>query len=170
MSDPLIPLGEFVAPHGIDGWLKLRLYNLESTILDSAGPIVLEKGGVLSTFVFERKKAHKGHLLVKLQGVDGINDAQGPVGSTLMVAEQALQPPEEGEYYYYQAVGLDVFDTQGVWIGKVTRIWFKEGGDLYVVSGDSKEFLIPAVKDVIEKIDLLQKKMIINPPDGLLEI
>ena len=170
MSDRLIALGRFVATHGIEGWLKLNLYNPDSTVLSSTGPIVLEKDEVRSTYVLKGKKPHKGHLLVKLQGVDGIDGAKALVGSTLMVTEQALQPPGEGEYYYYQAVGLDVFDTEDHWIGKVTRIWFKEGGDLYVVSRDSREFLIPAVKDVVVRIDLQANKMVITPPEGLLEI
>ena len=87
-----------------------------------------------------------------------------------MVAPESLQSPGEGEYYYYQAVGLDVYDTRGIWIGKVTRIWFKQGGDLYVVSQGSKEFLIPAIKEVVEKIDFVEKKIIVSPPDGLLDI
>lgn len=84
--------------------------------------------------------------------------------------EEALQPLNAGEYYYYQALGLEVFDLQGRRIGVITRIWPKDGGDLYVVAGLSKEHLIPAVKDVIEKVDLAGRKMIINPPPGLLDL
>ena len=109
-------------------------------------------------------------LLLKLKGLENIEQAEPWVGSTLSVAEDTLQPLEPGEYYHYQAVGLDVFDTEGKWIGKVTRIWSKEGGDLYVVAGASKEYLIPAVKEVIEKIDLPGGKIIINPPPGLLDL
>ena len=170
MSDRLIPLGKLVATHGIDGWLKLKIYNLQSAILGLGRQIVLEKGGIHSSHFLESSKVHKGHLLVKLRGTNEINSAKNWVGSTLLVAEQELQPPDPGEYYYYQAVGLDVFDTHGDWIGKVTKIWFKEGGDLYVVSDASREYLVPAVKEVIEKIDLPAGKMIINPPEGLLEV
>ncbi len=170
MSDRLIPLGKLVATHGIAGWLKLKTYNLQSPILNSARQIILQKGETHSPHYLELSRPHKGHALVKLKGINGINDAKEVVGSTLLVAEEELQPPGPGEYYYYQALGFDVFDTHGTWIGKVTRIWFKEGGDLFVVSGASREHLIPAVKEVIEKIDLPGEKMIINPPEGLLDI
>ncbi|MFQ5902266.1 MAG: ribosome maturation factor RimM, partial [Candidatus Binatia bacterium] len=83
---------------------------------------------------------------------------------------EALQPLRPGEYYYYQVIGFDVFDIQGGWVGIITGIWPKKGGDLYVVTGTSKEYLIPAVKEVIEKIDLPGGKMIINPPAGLLDL
>lgn len=170
MSDRLIPLGKLVATHGIEGWLKLNTYNLHSPTLGSGRQIVLEKGGNHSPHFLESSKVHKGHLLVKLQGTNEINFAKTWVGSTLLVAEEDLEPPKPGEYYYYQAVGLEVFTTQGERIGKVTRIWIKEGGDLYVVTDASKEYLIPAVKEVIEKIDLPAGKIIINLPEGILEV
>ena len=170
MSDRLIPLGKLVDTHGIAGWLKLQTSNLQSPILSSACQIVLQKDGIHSAYKLDLSKIHKGHVLVKLKGINGINDAKEVVGSTLLVAEEELQPAGPGEYYYYQALGFNVFDIHGVWIGKVTRIWFKEGGDLYVVSGASREYLIPAVKEVIEKIDRPGEKMIINPPEGLLDI
>lgn len=170
MSDRLVPLGEFVATHGIEGWLKLKPYNPQTTVLSSTREIFLEKDGVCSSHLLQTSRPHKGHFLVKLEGTDGIGEAKKQVGSILSVAEETLHPLRPGEYYYYQAVGLDVFDTQGAWLGKITRVWFKDGGDLYVVRGASKEYLIPAVKEVVEKIDLPGGKMIINPPAGLLDL
>ncbi len=170
MSDQFIPLGKLVATHGIAGWLKLKTNNLQSPALGWGRQIVLEKEGDRSPQILESSKVHKGHLLVKLQGANDINFAKIWVGSTLLVAEQDLEPPEPGEFYYYQAVGLEVFTTRGERVGKVTRIWIKEGGDLYVVTDAAKEYLIPAVKEVIERIDLAAGRMLINPPEGLLEV
>ena len=170
MSERLIPLGEIVATHGIEGWLKLKPYNPKSAIFSSAQKIFLEKGEVSSLHDVEASRIHKGLFLLKLRAVDTINQAQKWVGSILSVDEDRLQPLNPGEYYYYQALGLDVFDLRGQWIGVITRIWSKEGGDLYVVKAASKEYLIPAVKEVIERVDLSARKMIINPPAGLLEL
>jgi 16S rRNA processing protein RimM len=166
----LIPLGEIVTTHGIRGWLKLKPYNSQTTGLLSPTKVVLARVGVHSHHCIEASRAHKAQLLIKLEGINGIEEAETLVGSTVAVAEQTLQPLEPGEYYYYQALGLDVYDTQGKWIGVLTRIWSKKGGDLCVVRGKTKEYLIPAVKEIIEKIDLPAKKIIINPPLGLLEL
>jgi 16S rRNA processing protein RimM len=84
------------------------------------------------------------------------------------VTENALQPLQPGEYYHYQAIGLEVFDLNGERIGIITRLWSTPAGELYVVQGSEKEHLIPAVKEIIEKVDLAAGKMIINPPAGLL--
>ncbi|MFQ5681879.1 MAG: ribosome maturation factor RimM [Candidatus Binatia bacterium] len=170
MSERLVPLGEIVTTHGLDGWLKCNPYNPKTTLLFPSQKIFLEKSGECSLQLLEMSRAYKRHFLVKLQGINGINEAQRWIGSVLSVAEERLQPLKPGEYYYYQVIGLDVFDTQGKWIGMLTRIWSKEGGDLYVVTGTSKEYLIPAAKEIVEKVDLPEGKMIINPPPGLLEL
>ena len=170
MSERLVPLGEIVATHGIRGWLKLKPYNPQTTALSPTKRIFLEKGGDCSPHRIQEIRAQRGNRLLKLEGTDGIAEAKRWVGSILSMAEAELQSLGPGEYYYYQVVGLDVFDTRGEWLGVLTRIWAKPGGDLYVVTGTTREYLIPAVKEVIEKIDLSEGKMIINPPPGLLDL
>lgn len=170
MSERFVPLGEIVATHGIEGWLKLRLYNPESNTLSSSQAILLEKAGLTTPQRLKAVKGHSSRLLILLDGVAGIDEAKKSVGAIVSVAEAQLPPLAPGEYYYYQAVGLEVFDTRGARIGVVERIWSKPGGDLYVVKGDAKEYLIPIVKEIIEKIDLAAGRMIINPPEGLLEL
>jgi len=170
VPERLVPLGELVSTHGLEGWLKLKPYNPQSTLLNSAKEVVLEKDGIRSRHYLERSKVHQQNALVKLRGTEEINHAEKLIGSVLSVREDTLQPLEPGEFYYFQVVGFDVLDTHGEWIGKVARIWFKQGGDLYVVAGASKEYLIPAVQEVIEKIDIRARKITINPPAGLLEV
>jgi 16S rRNA processing protein RimM len=170
VSDRLVPLGEIVSTHGIDGWLKLKTYNPLTTALSAKQSIFLEKSGACAPHVLEETRSHRGMLLLRIAGIDGINKAEPWVGALLSVSEEQLQPLQPGEYYYYQAIGLDVVDTQGRWLGVVTRLWSKPGGDLYVVTGERKEYLIPAVKEIVEKIDFASGKMIINPPPGLLDL
>jgi 16S rRNA processing protein RimM len=170
VSERLIPLGEIVATHGIAGWLKLKPYNPQSTSLFSTQEIVLEKDGVRSPHRLKAIKPHKNHLLVLFEAVEGINEAEKWIGSTLSVAEIDLPPLGPGEYYYYQALGLEVFDTQGERIGKVERVLSTPGGDLYIVQGKANEYLIPVTKEIIEKVDFPAGRMIINPPAGLLDL
>ena len=170
MSDRLVPLGEIVSTHGIDGWLKLKPYNPQTTALSSLHELFLEKSGVSSPHKLNASRPHKGHFLVKLRGVDRIDDAQALVGAVVSVLEESLQALEPGEYYQYQVIGLDAFDLNGRWIGTIRRIWSTAGGDLFVISGASKEHLVPAVKEMIEKVDFPARKVIINPPEGLLDL
>lgn len=170
MAGQLVPLGNIVGTHGLEGWLKLKPYNPGTSLLSPSKEIFLEKNGVCSSHLLRTSKPHGTLILVKLEGCDGISQAKEWVGSTLSVSEETLEPLKPGEYYHYQVLGFEVFDTEGAMIGKITRVWSKGGGDLLVVSGASKEYLIPAVKEVIEKIDFTEGKMIINPPPGLLDL
>ncbi len=170
MSERLVPLGEIVTTHGINGWLKLKPYNPQTTLLNSTLEIWLEKDEARSLHQIEASQPYKGQFLVKLSSVDKIDTAVKWVGSILYVAEQSLDSLSAGEYYHYQVIGLEVFDTKGERIGVVARTWSTPGGELYVVAGASKEYLVPAVKEIIEKVDLAAGKIVINPPAGLLDL
>ena len=170
MSERLVPLGELVTTHGINGWLKLKPYNPQTTLLNSTIEIWLEKDEARSLHRIEASQPYKGQFLLKLSSVDQIDAAAKWVGSILFVAEQSLDSLSAGEYYHYQVIGLEVFDTKGERIGVVARTWSTPGGELYIVNGVSKEYLIPAVKEIIEKVDLAAGKIIINPPAGLLDL
>jgi 16S rRNA processing protein RimM len=170
VSERLVPLGEIVTTHGIDGWLRIKPYNPHTTLLVPSLQIWLEKEGARATHEIEASRPHKGQFLVKLSGIRGIAEAAPRVGSVLLVEEGALDSLSSGEYYHYQVIGLEVFDTKGKRVGTVARTWSTPGGEIYVVASESKEHLIPAVKEIIEKVDLAAGTMVINPPDGLLDL
>ncbi len=163
-------MGEIVTTHGISGWLKLNPYNPETTIFSSVREVILEKDGGRTAHVVDSSSVHGRQRLIKLRGVNTIEEARRWVGFTLCVAQTALDPLKPGEYYQYQVIGLEVLDIHGVRVGVVIGTWSTPGGDLYVVRGSDKEHVIPAVKEIIEKVDFAARKMIINPPDGLLDL
>ena len=84
--------------------------------------------------------------------------------------EESLAAPAPGEYYHYQVIGLEVFDTTGARIGTLKQIWSTPGSELYVVAGADKEHLIPAVKEIISEVDLAAGRMIVDLPAGLLDL
>jgi 16S rRNA processing protein RimM len=163
-------LGEIVTTHGIAGWLKLNPYNPDSPIFSSPCEIILEKGEARLTSELQSSRRHRHQIILKLGGIDTIDSAQLWVGATLAVKEEILGTLAPGEYYHYQVVGLQVFDTDGTRIGIVTQICSTPGSELYVVAGPDKEHLIPAVKEIIEKVDLAAGTITINPPPGLLDL
>jgi 16S rRNA processing protein RimM len=170
MAEPLVPLGEIVTTHGLNGWLKLDPFNVDTTALARGVEVTLEKDGARSVHLIEASHRHRNQLLVKLQDVNGIVDAAHQVGSTLLLAEAALQSLEPGEYYHYQVVGFEVFTAGGERIGIISSTLSTPGGELYVVQGTAKEHLIPAIKEFIDKVDFTTGRMIINPPEGLLDL
>ena len=170
MAEPLVPLGEFVATHGLEGWLRLNPLNPQSETLSPGLEVCLEKSGERSLHAIESSKPHKKQFLIKLRGVDHIDSARQHIGATLLVDDTALAALEPGQYYQYQVIGFEVVDVNGMVIGTVVSTLSTAGGELYVVQGSEKEHLIPAVKEIVEKVDFAEKKMVINPPDGLLDL
>jgi 16S rRNA processing protein RimM len=170
MAEPLVPLGEIVTTHGLNGWLKLRPYNLNTTSLSSGVEVVLEKSGERSRHRLERSQPHGQQLLVKFQELHSIAEAAQYVGSILSVGEEALERLAPGQYYHYQIVGFEVFSVDGERIGLISAVMSTPGGDLYVVQGPEREHLIPAVKQFIEQVDFAARRIVVSPPDGLLDL
>lgn len=167
---PRLPIGEIVTTHGLKGWLKLHPYNPETRSLQTAKTLYLEKGEAHLARELEAARPWKRDFLVKLRGIDDIAAAERLVGCRVEVAEEELEPLRPGEYYYHQIIGCDVFDSGGRWLGRITRLWSKPGGDLYVVSGSEKEWLVPAAKEFLARVDLASRRVIVELPEGLLEL
>lgn len=170
MNQPLVPLGEIVTTHGLHGWLKLNPFNFNTTALAAGGEVTLERAGERSEHRLEASHPHRNQMLVKLESIDSIENAASFVGSTLLIAESALENLGPGQYYHYQVVGFEVFDLSGARIGTIASTMSTPGGELYVVRGMDKEHLIPAIKEFIEKVDFTMRRLIVNPPDGLLDL
>ena len=170
MSNDKIALGDIVATHGVAGWLRLRLFNPQGRTLYSLDEVHLACGESRRSFGIDRARPHKGVVLLKLRGIDDMDAAQALVGCRVSVAQDRLAPLEPSEYYYAEVVGFEVVDAGGERIGTVNRVWAKEGGDLLVVDGAGKEHLIPAIKEFIRRIDVVEKVVTVDVPEGLLEL
>jgi 16S rRNA processing protein RimM len=171
MAEQLVPLGEIATTHGLDGWLKLNAVNADTAILVAGRSVQLDLGDSRVTFALAADaKPFKKQFLIKLNGVDGIDAAQRWIGATLSVAENALEPLEPGQYYHYQVIGFEVFHKDGTRIGTIASLMATAGGDILVVKEAEKEYLIPAVKEIVDKVDFDSRSVIVDPPAGLLDL
>jgi len=102
----------------------------------------------------------------------GINDPETALkyrGSILGTNKSLLPVLREEEYFYDQLIGLTVCTTEGNVIGKVSEIFETGSNDVYVVNGPDREYLIPAIHDVIKEINLEEGRIIIQLIEGLLD-
>ena len=170
MSIDQIALGDIVATHGVAGWLRLRLFNSEGRTLYSTTEVELARGETRLTLRIDHARPHGGFVLLKLRDIDDMDAARELVGCRLSVRRDALATLSSSEFYYEEVVGFEVMDAGGERIGTVTRIWPRQGSDLLVVAGTAKEHLIPAIKEFIRQIDVVNRTITIDAPDGLLEL
>ena len=170
MSQLQISLGDIVATHGVAGWLRLKLFNPQGRTIYSTGEVELARDETRLTLRVDEAKPHGGLVLVKLRDVDDMDTAHDLVGFRVSVYQDALAPLSGSEYYYEEVVGFEVRDARGGRIGTITRIWPTQGGDLLVVAAPGKEHLIPAVREFVRQIDVVERTVTIEAPEGLLDL
>ena len=132
--------------------------------------ITIAKDEVCRQFPVEKAREFKDKVLLKLKQVDSPEKAKELVGGFIEIEEDQLVRLPQGSYFVFDIVGLDVVTTEGERIGTVKEVISLPANDLYLVEGEEKLYNIPAVKDVVKEIDLKEKKMIIEPMEGLFDL
>ena len=171
MAAPAVPLGVIATTHGLNGWLKLNPYNPGTAVLAAGRQVHLVRGDACADLQLAADaKSIKNQFLIKLEGIDRIDEAQCWVGAILSIDESALAPLEPGQYYHYQVIGFQVLDNYGRRIGIIASVLSTPGNDILVVKEAEKEFLIPAVKEIVNKVDFAASRVIVDLPEGLLDL
>ncbi len=167
----LILVGKVIRPHGSRGLLRILPYARGEASFTDAGSLFLKSisSGEIREHNLISIKPHKNFFLMGLEGLNSRYDAEEYSGSEILVRKDALSC-EEDEFFWFELLGLDVFLDTGEYLGKIFQIIPAKGNDIYVVKGETKEILIPATYEVINKIDLEGKKMIISAIEGLLDL
>ena len=90
-------------------------------------------------------------------------------GSLLYVDKKDAMPLEDGEYYTFDIIGLEVFDMDGVSQGFVTDVLKTGANDVYVASkkGEAKQLMIPALKAVVKEINIKEGRMVVDMPEEI---
>lgn len=114
-------------------------------------------------------RGHADKKIIKLEGIDNPEDAQTLAGRGLIIPAEDFPPLPENEYYWFQVLGLNVFDEDGVSYGTVADIIETGANDVYVVKDGERELLLPVIDSVIKEINLEEHKLIFHVIEGLLE-
>jgi len=109
-------------------------------------------------------------VYITFKGVTSLEQAYLLRGAEVQVAEEERVALPEDHYFRDDLIGIDVYLEGEVLLGKVDSILATGGNDVYVVKKDDREYLIPALKSVVKKIDILKKEMVIFPMEGLLDL
>ena len=170
-TEELIPVGKIIGTHGIKGQLKLHSYSGNPDSLSAAASLTLKSpGGVLQEFTVNCFKANSGKFIIGLQGLDDINLVQPFLGYEVCLKRGQLPGLEDDEYYWSDLIGLQVFTDDGNLLGTLEDIFETGSSDIYVVRGSGREYLIPAIADVIKAVDPEGGRIVITPLDGLLDL
>ncbi len=154
---------------GVKGEVKARPLSNKFSLLKHESLVYLSgPGGTFQKQIIQKIKFINRHAVIAFQGVTDPETAAGYKGFLLLIPQAAVRL-ENGEFFYEQIIGLSVITTTGLALGKVVDILQTGSNDVYVVKDDDKEYLIPAIADVIKKIDIEEKRILIEAMDGLLD-
>lgn len=170
-SDDLIVIARAVRTHGLKGEIVAELLtdfperfeDVEELIL--VAPSGEQKPGQLEDFWFQ-----KDRVVLKLAGYDDVDQAKSLVGYDFAVPDSERVPLEEDEFYDWELEGCTVKAGDNS-IGQVRSVLRTGGAEILVISDDSgKEQLVPLAAEIVVKIDTAAKEILIDPPEGLLEL
>lgn len=155
-----ITIGEIINYHGLKGELKIypltdnitRFRKLKKVFIDDE-----EKDIVWCKFQVDK-------VILKIEGIDTIEEAIKYKHKFLEIRRLDAIQLSEGSYFISDIIGCNVTDSSGIEIGTVIDVLKTGSNDVYHVKG-AKEVLVPALKSIVEKIDITNKIMIIKPID-----
>ena len=165
-----LAVGEVVAAHGLRGWVRVRAYQPPAPSLVPDRLVRLEQaGGGREARIASAAPHPRGLVLVAVAGIGDRTAAEALVGSRVLVRTVDLPPPADDEFYYYEVVGFRVETAQGESLGTIAATFATGANDVWVVRASEREHLIPVVAEVVRAIDRAGRRVVIEPPPGLLD-
>ncbi len=162
-------IGQIMGAHGIRGEVKVSVMTDFPERYKPGVKVFVGTEDDCIPSQIETSRPHKGVMLVKLAMVPDRSVAETLRGKYLLIPEEQAMPLGEHENYVHDLVGLAVETTDGKALGKLTEILFTRANDVYVVDGPDGEVLLPALREVVVRVDVAAGKMIVVVPDGLLD-
>jgi 16S rRNA processing protein RimM len=170
-SEELIPVGKIIGTHGIKGQMKLNSYSGNADSLSAARSVTLRSPkGSLRELTLQSFNANSGKFIIGFKEFDDINLVESFQGYEICLKRGQLPALDDDEYYWSDLIGLKVITEDGTLLGTVADIFETGSSDIYVVKNEEREYLIPAIGDVIKDIDPVGGKIIVTPIDGLLDL
>ncbi len=167
MSD-LVEIGRLVKVHGLKGRLKAVSYLESEMLLDELDEVLIRpEKGPETKYKVKGVQPQNRTFFIELEGINDPDSAGKLVGSGIFIPADMLEELPQDEYYWHEIIGLKAVTETGDYLGKVSSIFPAGSTDVYVVSGGAREILLPALEDVIKKIDLEAGKIVVRIPEGL---
>ena len=158
-----LEIGQIVNTFGIKGLVKVKPFTDDITRFDNLKNVYIKE----KQYEIESVKYHKDMVLLKLKGIDKIEDAENLRNCYLEINREDGNL-KEGAYYIVDLLGLEVITDTGKSLGKLEDIYNTGSNDIYVVKDElGKQILLPAIKDVIKEIDIENRIITVHLLKGL---
>ena len=163
-------VGQIVNTFGINGVVKVKPFTDEIERFEELKFVLIEKNNQLVKYEIKEVKYQKQMVLLKLNGIDNMNQAETFKGCYLKIERKYAKKLPEDTYFIADLIRLNVYTDEGKLLGRLEDIYNSGSSDIYVVKNElGKQILLPAIKDVIKQIDLNDEKIVVHLLKGLVE-
>ncbi len=161
-----LEIGQIVNTHGLRGDLKVMPWCDDPGVFDELAYVIID--GV--EFDIQKSRLQKNMVLLKLDGIDDINEAEKYRNKVLTIPREELGELPEGTYYICDLLGCNVETVDGRYLGKISDIIKTGSNDVYVVEDTGKkQVLIPVIDEVVKSVDIENKQIVIELLKGLID-
>ena len=166
----MLRVGRISGTHGLKGALRFRPDNPDSETLEQVKRVFLERGGEPREFqITSMTPLNAATRRITLEGVADIDAAEALKGAVVMLADEDVPAAKPGEFYYYEAIGCEVFLTDGSRLGAIEEVFSNGAQDIWVVRDGEREVLVPVIEDVVKAMDFAARRVTIEAIPGLLD-
>lgn len=162
-----IVVGKIVNTHGIKGDIKVYPYTDDIKRFSKLKNIYIGKEKL--SMEIESAKYHKDMVLLKLKSFDNINEVMHFKDELIFIDEQDKVKLPKDNYFIYELIDCKVFDINGNSLGYIKDVLQNSSNDVYIIKDKDKEYLIPAVKEFIKEVNIIEKRIIVDPIEGMIE-
>lgn len=163
-----LEVGQIVNTFGIKGFVKVNPWVNDVTRFENLTTIYIKSKNNTKKYEIEEVKYQKNMVLLKLKGIETIEQAETLRNSYIEIDRLDAIPLEQGEYFIADLLGAEVYSDEGELLGILDDIYNTGSSDIYVVKNElGKTILLPYIDEVIKEIDVENKKIIAHLLKGL---
>jgi len=164
-------LGKIAKKFSFKGEVLIYLDTDEPELYENMESVFVEFNNNLVPFFIENSNLHKGDFLrVKFEDVDDEAEADAIMGCEIYLPLNMLPKLEGNQFYYHEVIGFEIEDQRLGVFGKIVSINDTSAQPLFEVVNGNVEILVPMIDQFLVKIDRENKKVIMNLPEGLVEM
>ncbi|WP_425072357.1 ribosome maturation factor RimM [Sagittula sp. S175] len=166
--DDQICVGAIGGAFGVHGEVRLKSYTSDPEAIADYAPLTGDNG---ETYQVQITREIAQGFAARLSGVRSKEDADALKGVRLYAPRDRLPSLPDDEFYHADLIGLTVFDTGGVEMGRVKAVLNHGATDLLEIirPGVSKTILLPFTMACVPTVDLAAGRIVADPPEGLLD-
>ena len=167
MKKEFLEAGKIVTTHGIRGEVKIMPYTDTPELLAEFDRLFIGKDR--NELIIEHSRVFKNMVIAKIEGVDTPEDAEKLRNKMLFMHRDDLELDDD-TYFIQDLIGMEVRDADSGFVyGKIDDVMQTGANDVYVIKGSDREYLVPAIADVIVSTDIDSDIMTIRPMEGLFD-